>query len=395
MSGKIIPVEGVHLKKSSVVEEHFPHWLENAIIFVIVLVVIHTLIDDLSVVLGWSHDTLILIMILGFIFDLFFTIEFTARSIITGRRGQFGHYFKQTRGWIDFLSSVPLLLLVSGPAFVAWAFDFEPGSVLFGFFTVLKTIKAIRVTRILRLLRVIKLFGKLQNTDSVMTGRHVGTISTIAVVSLVFVLAIVEFVPGLRFGNHDDYYQKRNTQITGLLTPPSDVSVTPLDPAWLKYQLDNNPEFADVVKVNKEGMDTPLYLNKRHEEMKWSTYPPGMNIVVGEYTFIISYHAADVIHSRVNIIILIGILFIIGGMMLLYTPIFASQVADPVFIMDRGLREMEYNLEVKLDSEHVDDEIYKLARAYNVRWLTLKNQIVNYRKKNQKEGSVLKIDDLY
>ena len=83
-------------------------------------------------------------------------------------------------------------------------------------------------------------------------------------------------------------------------------------------------------------------------------------------------------------------------LMLLYTPIFAQQIKDPIFIMDKGLRQWDYNLEVRVDQDHSHEEISHLARAYNERWLTIKNQIRAYRKSrsSDKEKSALSMNDI-
>ena len=158
--------ENIHIARTKARQDHFPAWLENLIIVAILLVIAHTIIDDLSIVLNWSGRTRDIIMILGFTFDLFFTAEFVGRGIVSSRTTGFANYIKYERGWVDALSSVPLLLLVSGPAFVYYIIGAESDSAFVGFLSVLKTAKAIRVTRILRLIRIIKLFGKIQNTES-------------------------------------------------------------------------------------------------------------------------------------------------------------------------------------------------------------------------------------
>ena len=377
-------LQGIHLSKSHH-QDHFPAWLENVIILVIVLVIAQTILDDVAVAFHWSHDVRQQLVLAGFFFDLFFTAEFLARSVVSARTTGFGDYIKHQRGWVDCLSSVPLLFLVSGPAVALILLGAEQDTLGLGFFSVLKTAKAIRVTRILRLIRVIKLFGRIQNTDSVMTGRHVGTVSTISVVALILVMVIVEFVPGLRFGNHAEYSARRQAELTAFLgakTAPSNELI--------KTYFGMNPASEDVIRIRK-GKDI-LYESPSAAELHFTSFD--QKLAIGTYEAELSYHPADIEHARANLLVLIGILFVIGALMLVYTPIFARQIADPVFIMDRGLREMEYNLEVKLDSHNKQDEVFRLARAYNVRWLPLKNQILNYRKSHQDDRSVLSMKDL-
>ncbi len=390
-------MQGIALRRQKGLQDHFPAWIENIIIVFIILVVIQTILDDLSTMLHWPHKVVGVIIIAGFAFDLFFSLEFGARSIISARRGQFMGYIKHQRGWIDLLSSVPLLVLVSGPAlYILLVGNPEEGGA-FAFLSVLKTIKAIRVARILRLLRIIKLFGKIQNTNSVMTGRQVGTISTIAVVSLIMVLIVVEFVPGLRIGNHTDYFKEKQDRLSALFNAGDGIP-GPTE-AWLKGYLESNPDQSRYILrvTNRDGKT--IFKSPDIEELRWTAYPKkkdGSHLIdMGNgFKAEISHFPADQEHSRMNLLILIGILVLVGSMMTIYTGIFARQVADPVFIMDKGLRDMDYNLEVKLDTSHADDEVFRLAKAYNVRWLPLKNQIANYRKNTQEEKSILSVDDI-
>ncbi len=377
-------LEGIHLSKSHR-QDHFPAWLENLIIVAIIFVIVQTILDDVAIAFHWSHSSRQMLTIAGFAFDLFFTAEFLARSVVSARTTGFMHYLRAQRGWVDLLSSVPLLLLVSGPAVLLIYLGDEHDAMGMGFFSVLKTAKAIRVTRILRLIRIVKLFGRIQNTESVMTGRHIGIISTIAVVSLIVVMGVTELIPGLRFGHHGEYRARREAELTALLNgknPPADE--------WLKGYLGRSPDHEDVVRVEKGK--TVIYESPQAQELRFTTFP--QPIEAGGYTVQVSYHPADAEHARANLVILLAILVLIGALMLIYTTIFARQIADPVFIMDRGLREMEYNLEVKLDEQNRNDEVFRLARAYNVRWLPLKNQIAMFRKRNQAEKSALTMKDL-
>ncbi len=98
-------------------------------------------------------------------------------------------YLLKQRGWIDFLASIPLLLLNSFPHALALLAGAGLLSGLGSFLNTLKVIKAIRIARILRLLRVIKLFRGIRYARSPMAQRHLSTITTIAVSILVLWLS--------------------------------------------------------------------------------------------------------------------------------------------------------------------------------------------------------------
>ncbi|MCB1317990.1 MAG: ion transporter, partial [Leptospiraceae bacterium] len=172
-------------------QKKISQFLENFILVAILLVLVQTALVEMYNVLAWPESVRDKLIITGFIFDLIFSVEFIVRSVLARRRAGFKQYLVYERGWVDLLSSLPLLLLDSGPTLAFFLFPelFHDGGIG-GIFSSLKTIKAIRVTRILRLLRAIKILGKIQNTESVMANRHVGTISTIAVVTIILVFSI-------------------------------------------------------------------------------------------------------------------------------------------------------------------------------------------------------------
>lgn len=367
--------------------DHFPAILENFILVVIVLVVIVSLLDDLAMYYAWGTDFLRVIIILSFIFDTIFTAEFTARSIISNKRGDFNYYILHQRGWVDFLTSIPLLLFVSGPMIIIMLMGDSGEQASAGdFLVILKTAKAIRVTRILRLIRVVKIFGKIQNSESHMTNRHVGMVSTISVVALIFVMILSTFVPFIHFGDRDEYHAVRKKELTYIFhNAPSDE--------WLSDYLSNSLSTRqDIISVNKRSTDDNIFTNSNFRELNESAYPDTM--IIGNYKIRLSYFPADQRHAKFSLVMHFSILAIILAMMLFYSRIFAQQVADPAFVMVRGLNEWGYNFEVRVDPNYRDDEIFELADAFNVRWLPLKNRIRSYREKKQQKKSVLSLNDI-
>lgn len=371
-------------------KDHFPSWLENSIIILILLVVVQTVLEDLSVIYEWSHSTTAKLTIAGFIFDILFSAEFIARSVISKKRGDFKIYFQYHRGWIDFLSSLPLLLFVSGPAVLILIYGNEEAGVTLGFLSVLKTAKAIRVTRILRLIRVVKLFGKIQNTESVMTNRHVGVISTISVVVMVLVLIVAQMAPFIRLGDHSDYLKARKVELAVMLSggkgSPSEK--------WIVQNLKLNPANRDIVKVlDVNGRE--VYRSENYSSLIWKTYNHGEPIRVSEkYSVVLAHNIADSRHGKENMIIFLSILGLIFAMMFIYSKIFAQQVSDPLYVMEKGFKDWDYNFEVKINPHYSNDEVFELAKAYNNRWLPLKHQIRAHRAKKETEKSSIDLDDI-
>src|SRR5687767_4020069 len=85
--------------------------VENFIIVAIVFALVITVLDEFATVLDFSLPARNIILILSCLTDIIFTFEFGARLIVTGRHGAAKHYMVHQRGWIDLISSVPLLIL--------------------------------------------------------------------------------------------------------------------------------------------------------------------------------------------------------------------------------------------------------------------------------------------
>ena len=387
-------------RKEKYPQEHLPKFFEYGILFIIVLVIVLMVLEDLALIYDWSHATKEALIWMGLIFDLIFTIEFAARSIVTSKRGYFKHYFKHQRGWIDLLTSLPLLLLVSGPAVIALLLeDAGASGGFFAFLMVLKTAKAVRVTRILRLIRVLKIFGKIQNAESVMTNRHIATVATSVVVTMVLVLVAAQYLPFLAIGNHEVNHAKRMAVLSELLEAKKSGKDRRPSDEWVKNYIAASAGFSDIIQLRKQGQEESFYVSPNIEELKWSAYGHGRFYPIGDsgWEVQMSNHLADHEHAMLNLFSLVMILSIVFVLMVLYSRTFAQQIADPIYIMNKGLRNWEYNLEVSIVREYEDDEIYQLARAYNERWLVIKNQIRAYREAKggvAKAKSHISIDDI-
>jgi len=385
----------LHLKHNHN-QDLFKPIIENIILVAILLVIVHTIVEDLAIVYSWPHQTVVILAFVGFFFDLLFTAEFIGRSTIVSKRGKghFMHYIKYQRGWIDALSSVPLLLLVSGPTVVFFLIGDAQVAMGLSFLSILKTAKAIRVTRILRLIRIIKLFGKIQNTESAMTNRHIGTISTISVVTLIFVLILVQFLQFVNLGDHKTYLDTRMKDISLVLNTKA---VTKKSNQAIVNYIKASPHQQDIL-VLYGPKNKVLYTHPNKDDLMWSSFNKGKPKKINKnYSVVLSYYMADAVHAKVNMIIFLAILSLIMAMMFFYSRLFAQQVTDIMFVMNKGFKDWDYNLQAKENPNFATDEVFQLAKTYNIKWLPLKNQIMNFRrkKKNQTEKSVIKMDDLF
>ncbi len=91
--------------------------VESIVVLAIFAVLIQTFLEDYAVLASWSWSTRRILIFTGLGFDLFFSIEFLIRFFTAAFKKEGGKYFMEGKGWIDFLASIPLLVLNSGPAF--------------------------------------------------------------------------------------------------------------------------------------------------------------------------------------------------------------------------------------------------------------------------------------
>jgi hypothetical protein len=381
------------MKKQSpyqLASSHFPPIVENLIILLIILVVIQTALEDIAVVFDFSKQARDKLTLVSFGFDAFFTLEFLARTFISKRRNDFRLYFTEHRGWVDFLTSIPLLLLVSGPAAYLILFGSEAAGAQVGFLSVLKTAKAIRVTRILRLIRIIKVFGKIQNTDSAMTGRHLGVIATTSVLTLVFVLALTQFIPALQIGDHNSYLKKRSAEVDRIISEAKNKETLS---SMLSF-FAASESFTDVLQV-KDPFEKVIYQSAAYEERLPFSFNAGEAIPLSSnYKVVLSFHLIDIDHAKLNLIVFLAIILTVLTLLFLYSRMFAQQISDPSFVMAKGLRYADYNLEVKIPENYQDDEVFELAAVYNEKWLPLKSRILAVKERKTEEKSALSMDDL-
>jgi hypothetical protein len=344
--------------------------LETVVVVAIILVLAHTLLDDYSILAGWSVNGRSWIIWAGLAFDIFFTVEFFTRMYLALAAQQGMKYFFHERGWIDFLASIPLLLLNSLPHALALLAGAGLVSGLGSFLNVLKVIKAVRIARILRLLRVVKLFRSIRYARSPMAQGHVSTIATIAVSVLVLwtlvasVLEGVGFIPGIE-GPFSDGQEQRAAAIAQAGTNPAVLASRASAVAALD---------ATILVVRPQG-----------GAVVWSRYSPGYYskyFLPGDYGYLQSggvevfydQRPLAVSSAREGIVFFIAVVLTVLAFLFVYAPRFALQISDPIHVMRRGMAESDYNLEVRIPPEHAEDDVFELAALYNSVYLPLKDR---------------------
>jgi hypothetical protein len=346
--------------------------LEFTVFSFIVLVIIQTVFEDLSLLLDWETGARRLLVVTGFIFDLFFTIEFLVRLYWAIVEHRVSRYFLRERGWVDFLASVPLLMFNSGPALLAL---FTGGSLLVQFnnvLNILKVLKAVRIARILRFLRVIKIFKNIKYTESPMAQRHIARITSLTVTAIVIILFVFTTVSGfLPIPGAERLYTNAQRSVVRL----ADRAVN------------SSGASADLYDVLKEMNTGLLRVSTKNNDILYSRYSDTeLNKHYMQEDIIIKTNKQETLFfmfdnkpvqqdlALQDLLILSIIVIVMACFLFIYSPHFALTVTDPLHVMKQGMENKDYNLEVKILKKYEQDDVFRLAADYNEQYLPLKDR---------------------
>jgi len=188
---------------------------ESFMVVMIILAIVEIFVEDLSRIFTWSISVRGALLIVGFLFDLIFTIEFTIRSILAPKEKGWMNYFLYEKGWVDFVSSVPLILFNSGPIMIGM---FWPGKLIalpfLGMLNILKVTKILRVARVLRILRILKIF-KSEGTNDAKEKRisQLNRIISVSVVTVTMVLIISPLFPKIFYDMDNNVQTKKQVYV--------------------------------------------------------------------------------------------------------------------------------------------------------------------------------------
>jgi hypothetical protein len=357
-------------------------FLETLVIAAILLVLVQTFLEDFAVLSGWSVEIRNKLLLAGFFFDLFFTIEFLTRLYYAIMDRRVGRYLSLERGWIDFLASVPLLMFNSGPFALTLLTGSGVALGLGGILNLLKVIKAIRIARILRFLRIIKIFRKIKNVSSPMAQRHVASITAISVTVIVAsLLFFTLFSSTAEIGGLDTAFSQQQKAVAGHLADRTD---SPSDFVLALNTLKDTQPNLLIVKFRGQT------LFSRYSNNYYTQY-----FAPGDYSYLFSgelelfFDQLDYVSqlSRESILFFLIVVLVVLAYLLIYSPHFALTVTDPIHVMRRGLEEADYNLEVKVPGRYRHDDVFELAEQYNRKYLPLKD-----RTRNQEGESLIRLD---
>ena len=89
--------------------------------------------------------------------------------------------------------------------------------------------------------------------------------------------------------------------------------------------------------------------------------------------------------ARFSLMLSILLISAVLVLAVVYTAYFSKTVSDPVYIMQRGFQDKDYNLAVRILKTQKDTELFNLAASYNRLWLPLKARLLDaHRQKAEK-----------
>ena len=295
-----------------------------------------------------------------------FTVEFIVRLGRARARGGAGTYLAREFGFIDLLSSIPLLLFVSGPLVYATYFS---GSIGFfaplGALSFLKALKVIRAVRILRFLRTLKLFGKTKARYN-MTSRYVARV--LVIVISVMILALI----GFSFVDSGNVIQSRALEAEKIVENYIRGEDSP--------RFDLIMSGTDSVLFVEQGAQV-LYQSIDREEFDDHFLPDDFfTSSLGGYEITFSTKDRTELQAFINLLVYSMIVAVIAAVATLFRRFFNRHVSSSVGVMLKGFKTETYSTPVRVRKQASDLEIYDLAEQYNKKWLPVKRRIVEIKK---------------
>ena len=143
-----------------------------------------------------------------------------------------------------------------------------------------------------------------------------------------------------------------------------------------------------IVKVDGKTIYT-RYTNSEYRAM----FGPSdySYLVRGDVSFFFDNRLVLKLQSRDNLLYFVIIILLVVLLLVYYSPHFALTITDPIHVMRKGMEDPSYNFEVKIPRRYQDDDIYRLASAYNSAFLPLKDRS---RDSVEAQSSLLDFDDV-
>ncbi len=349
-------------------QSYLGKFFEGLFVILIILVIGQTFSEEFATFMDYSGRIRKNLLLAGFGFDLIFTIEFIIRLSISKKRGNAGAYFMNESGFIDLVSSIPLLLFNSGPLVYITFFSGEAGLLTsLGVLSFLKIIRVIRIARTLRFLRTLKIFGKLRKKYT-MTPIFISRVLTIAI------SVIVASIIGFFFIDNGNVIQSKSVEVQNILN-----NYMRGETAHNFDKIIGGSESVLYIMIGERivyrGIDDTAFQENYFNDDYYKRN-------LGGYEVFFNNKDSKRIHAFINMLMFATIIGIIIFVVILYRRFFNRHIARTALVMLKGFKTIEYSTPVRIAEKNDEFEIYQLANQYNRKWLPIKSRIVELKKKN-------------
>jgi hypothetical protein len=349
--------------------------LEALIFILIILVIFLTYGEELAVYFNLSVAMRRYLLVASFCFDAIFSVEFIARLIVSGKRRKTGRYLLREGGIIDFLASLPLLVLSSGPILFMTYLSGDAGIVMpvmgalglgaAGKIRFLKIFKTIRIIRLFRFIRAMKLFGKVK-TRYVMTPRYVG-----APILIVITVSIAVLI-GVTYFEDQRIIKPRAEELRSVLAPTVELE----EPENFHLFFSGSESLLFI-----EADGETVFRNIEAEAFEIGYFNDDYYTVqMGDYTVYLDRKDVKRTYAMINMMVFDIIIASIILITLIYRPFFNRHIASATSVMLRGFKTTDYSTPVRVQENRREFEIYQLAEQYNKKWLPIKRRIIEIKR---------------
>ena len=332
--------------------------LEQIINILIILSLFQIFIQDFFLYLRFSYRIIVLFKIISFYFDLLFTIEFMLKFIDSLKKKDFVSYFFYNNGWADFLASVPLLFFISLPVFCKEILGVNFNLLSDQMFITIESIK---------FFRVLKLTGKTKNPKSIMTERNITIITTTVAASVIMFFVLISFLQELQIlGSPYKKLREKEIEITnnfiGLYKSMPESNFTEL----LDFQTKN---FNNIILLRYKDK---IFYNNIYELTSNDITIFIESIVKDKFEIFFTrkdFFSTIAFYRLLNFCLIFFVIFFI---VVFYKRFFIESIAKPILTMKKGFEEISFIEAVKIPDKYKEDEIFVMAKNFNLRWLNAK-----------------------
>jgi hypothetical protein len=340
--------------------------IEKLIIILIILSVIQIFLDEFSRFDLWSVFVRNNLTLAGFFFDIVFSIEFIIRGSIAYKKNRALRYIKYERGWIDFLSSFPLLILDFPAVYLLFCGNFEESTSASVFLTIIVFINNIRITRILRFVRITKIFGRFPKAASPMTKHHTAAVSAAVVYTIICSLALFSLLSSAmahKIIERTRFFDE-SVSLIKYLESKSKIS----------YNDVAKKMFAEEKNLLNLSYKNDMFISRIPDEKFQEYFSRGDYASVNNRGFVLQFSLVDLNREEAyyNIISFFIIILVFFSVIILYGRHFAATVSSVISKIIMGFRSRQYSECVNIREEFEQDEVYKLAKFYNDVYLPAK-----------------------